>query len=176
MLLLASFFWGSTFIVQSDAAGKLPPLTYLAARSYVGAAAIALVVLARGLYRRRRAKTDRVFADERASREKLPVKTVLLGGACCGAALLVAGYLQQQGITFGATAGEAGFLTALVWRCLKSRMWWQQAVRSVMLKATSVFSSCRQLLLRMTIRSINLMWRLMLQMYLMRPVHAPIHL
>ena len=45
MLLLASFFWGSTFIVQSDAAGKLSSFTYLAARSYVGAAALAVVIV-----------------------------------------------------------------------------------------------------------------------------------
>ena len=120
MLLLASFFWGSTFIVQSDAAQKLSSFTYLAARSYVGSLALFVVILLRSLLRRIAAKrkgAEALEIDGREScREYFGAKSwggMLLGGACCGAAITVAGYLQQQGIFYGATAGEAGFLTAL---------------------------------------------------------------
>ena len=47
MLLLAAFFWGTTFAAQSSAADSIPPFTFNAARSFVGAAFLGILILIR---------------------------------------------------------------------------------------------------------------------------------
>ena len=111
MLLLASFFWGSTFIVQSDAASMLPTFTYLAARSYVGAFAISIVIFVRRMIFRGRPLYE--IENDTPEKRKERKKRHLTAGVCCGLAICVAAAFQQTGIANGATAGEAGFLTAL---------------------------------------------------------------
>ncbi len=110
MLFFAAFFWGSTFVAQSDAAAKVPPFTYLAARSYVGVLSLGLALLLRRLF----------FVHAKEKRAPTPntgkrggVRATLVGGVVCGTVLTVASALQQYGIHKGATAGEAGFLTAI---------------------------------------------------------------
>lgn len=110
MLLLASFFWGSTFIIQSDGASKLPTFTFLACRSFVGAVALWIIVALRGAILKGRGKLP-VCAD--AAKKKAKVRHYLISGLAVGAVLTVAAMFQQEGIARGATAGEAGFLTAL---------------------------------------------------------------
>ncbi|MCM1541367.1 MAG: DMT family transporter [Blautia sp.] len=56
MLLLAAFFWGTTFAAQSSAADSIPTFTFSAARSFVGAAFLGLLILVR---QGRRGKADR---------------------------------------------------------------------------------------------------------------------
>ena len=109
MLFLAAFFWGTTTVVQSmAAAADLPSFTYLAARSFVGAIALWAVVLLRQVLGRRSSKGASVLPQSPSER-----KTALKGGILCGAVLTGAAYLHQQGIVFGASAGEVGFLTSL---------------------------------------------------------------
>ena len=109
MLFLAAFLWGTTTVVQSmAAAADLPSFTYLAARSFVGAIALWAVVLLRQVLGRRSSKGVSVLPQSPSER-----KTALKGGILCGAVLTGAAYLQQQGIVFGASAGEVGFLTSL---------------------------------------------------------------
>lgn len=45
MLLLAAFFWGTTFAAQSSAADSIPTFTFNAARSFVGAAFLGILIL-----------------------------------------------------------------------------------------------------------------------------------
>ena len=113
MLFLAAFFWGSTFVAQSDAAGKLTTFTYLAGRSYVGALALLIVILGRALFLSIRRKSAVPKEAEAEPKKKLSLKAVLPGGVVCGIVLTLAAAVQQYGIEKGATAGEAGFLTAL---------------------------------------------------------------
>ncbi len=47
MLLLAAFFWGTTFAAQSSAADNIPTFTFNAARSFVGAAFLGMLILIR---------------------------------------------------------------------------------------------------------------------------------
>lgn len=47
MLLLAAFFWGTTFAAQSSAADNIPIFTFNAARSFVGAAFLGMLILIR---------------------------------------------------------------------------------------------------------------------------------
>ena len=108
MLLLATFFWGSTFVAQSSAAEKILPFTYLCARSFVGAFALLLVILLRALFTAKKAKRSFV-----AEWRRLFDKKTLWGGLFCGIALTVASAFQQYGIHLGASAGDAGFLTAV---------------------------------------------------------------
>lgn len=106
LIFLASFFWGSTFVAQSSAAQTLSALTYLSARSFVGAAALLAVIAVRSLFGRRK-------KAQQSEKSPVSLKRTLIGGTVCGLALTAASYLQQEGISKGATAGEAGFLTAL---------------------------------------------------------------
>ncbi|MBQ8912144.1 MAG: DMT family transporter [Clostridia bacterium] len=107
MLLLAAFFWGSTFVAQSSAAVKIAPFGYLFARSLVGALALFLVVLLR------MALAARKKGKDTEKPKPLFTKKALVGGILCGVALTVASAFQQYGIHLGASAGEAGFLTAI---------------------------------------------------------------
>lgn len=108
MLLLASFFWGSTFVAQSSAAEQLSPFSYLAARSFVGALALLAVILVRALIGAKRKKSSL-----RGQLAPLFDKKTLIGGLFCGIALTIASAFQQYGIHLGASAGDAGFLTAV---------------------------------------------------------------
>lgn len=111
MLFFAAFFWGSTFVAQSDAAEKLSPFTYLAARSYVGALTLACAIGIRKLLTKNRNAPNLSCANEKNKTHEF--RATLSGGTICGIVLTAASALQQYGIHLGATAGEAGFLTAV---------------------------------------------------------------
>lgn len=99
--LLAAFFWGSTFVAQDIAAETIGPFTYSAGRSWVGAFLLLIVSL---LFRKKTLIPDEHKASYR--------RDLLLGGLACGAAMTIAGNLQQAGI--GDTdPGKAGFITSL---------------------------------------------------------------
>ncbi len=109
MLFFAAFFWGSTFVAQSDAADKILPFTYLCARSYVGALALLAAIGIRALFFRKKGE----FRGTPGQMPKKGFKHTLTGGVVCGVVLTVASALQQYGFYKGASAGEAGFLTAV---------------------------------------------------------------
>ena len=99
--LVAAFIWGSAFVAQSLGAEHIPPFTFSALRTWVGAAF--LLVLSLALRKR----------TPMPCRQPIPYrKRLWLGAAASGVALAVATNLQQAGM--GDTdAGKAGFITAL---------------------------------------------------------------
>lgn len=104
--LLAAFFWGTTFVAQDTAAETIPPFTFLALRSFVGAAALLLVVLFKDKWQ----KSKGVYAPSSRSQ----IKLTLLGGAFCGLFLCAASALQQFGIASNTgSPGKDAFITAL---------------------------------------------------------------
>ena len=93
--LLAAIIWGAAFSAQSMCAQYLGPFTITALRSIIAF----LVLLIVCLLRRR---------TEVGSR-----RDIIVGSLICGAALFAAANLQQLAINMGASAGKAGFVTAL---------------------------------------------------------------
>lgn len=104
--LLAALFWGTTFVAQDIAAETIPPFTFLALRSFVGALALVAVFLIKDVLDKKR---GRYKPQTRESRT-----LTLVGGALCGVFLCAASALQQLGI--GNNTGSPGkdaFITAL---------------------------------------------------------------
>ena len=100
MLLLAAFFWGTTFIAQSDAMQKMGPFTFSALRSVIGAVFLVFVILLRKLMSRKQP----LFQGS--------MKATVKGGIVCGTALFIATNLQNIGL-IGAAPGKAAFITSL---------------------------------------------------------------
>lgn len=103
--VLAAFIWGTAFVAQSVGADYVEPFTFNAARSAVAFVfLLALCVIFR-------ARRKRDFGAQAEPRPKSR-RDLLLGGACCGAALTLGTNLQQKGLET-TTSGKAGFITAL---------------------------------------------------------------
>lgn len=100
MLLLTAVIWGSSFVSQQTGMDYMGPLTFTGARSIIGGVMLIPVIL---FLRRRKGGEER---------KKLPVRTTVAGGICCGLALTVASLLQQYGLTM-TTVGKGGFITTL---------------------------------------------------------------
>ena len=94
LLLLASVVWGLAFVAQSVAGSNIGTFTFNGIRFIIGG--ICLLPFLRG---------------HNVRPSKIPPNK-LLGGVICGLALFLASTFQQAGIALGATAGQAGFLTA----------------------------------------------------------------
>ena len=93
--LLAAIIWGAAFSAQSVCAQYLGPLTITALRSLIAF----LVLFAVCLLRRK---------SDRGTR-----RDIIIGSIVCGAALFAASNMQQLALNMGASAGKAGFITAL---------------------------------------------------------------
>ena len=93
--LLAAIVWGAAFSAQSVCAQYLGPFTITSLRSFIAF----LVLLIVCLLRRK--------PDIGTKRD------IILGSLVCGAALFVASNTQQSALNLGASAGKAGFVTAL---------------------------------------------------------------
>lgn len=91
---MASLVWGLAFVAQSFASNSVGTFTFNGIRFIIGG--ICLLPFLKG---------HNIIPG------KIPAKK-LIGGIICGAALFLASTFQQLGIELGATAGEAGFLTA----------------------------------------------------------------
>ena len=104
MLLLTAVIWGCSFVAQSEAMDYMGPLTFQAARSFVGG-----VVLLPVIPFSSRAKKKSCASSNTAigGRKKL-IKT----GVLCGGVMFAAAMLQQYGIALGTPSGKAGFITA----------------------------------------------------------------
>lgn len=100
LLLTAAIIWGMAFVSQQAGMDYMGPLTFTGSRNIIGAAVLVPVIL---VLRKRVPK---------AERKPLPVRTTIIGGICCGAALTVASLLQQYGLTM-TTVGKGGFITTL---------------------------------------------------------------
>lgn len=116
LLLLTSLIWGLAFVAQDVAMDSLEPFTFNGARMVLAT----LVVLAFSLYQDWSAgkRQTRDYALTGAGvpfrqMTALQKKNLLLGGVSCGVILALASSLQQIGLQQGASAGKAGFITAL---------------------------------------------------------------
>lgn len=105
LLVLAAAIWGTAFVAQSVGAEYVGPLTFLMARSWIGAAFLIPVIMVR----------DRLLlshtGENEKPRNKTQLKTLLAGGVVTGTALFLAALSQQVGIS-GTTTAKAGFITA----------------------------------------------------------------
>ncbi|MBE6819186.1 MAG: DMT family transporter [Ruminococcaceae bacterium] len=105
LLIVAAFIWGTAFVAQADAAQSIPPFTFSALRSLVGAAVLLVFLTLRSR-----------FSKQKQS--KADLKTLLISGVICGFVLFVAMNLQQYGISVyppqvNNIPGRSGFLTAM---------------------------------------------------------------
>lgn len=105
-LLLAAVIWGFAFVAQTSGAKSIPAFTLNTLRSFVGFAFLALLIAIMSIK-----KKDLIPSD------KASVKSLIIGGICCGVALFIATGFQQYAIgTYppeAAASGRSGFITAL---------------------------------------------------------------
>lgn len=100
LLLITAAIWGMAFVSQQAGMDYMGPLTFNGSRNIIGSIVLIPVIL---MIRGRVPK---------AGRRPLPVKTTIIGGLACGAALTAASTLQQYGLTM-TTVGKGGFITTL---------------------------------------------------------------
>lgn len=98
-LLLAAFIWGTTFTAQSVGMERLGPFTYMAARFFLGGAALFFVWQLRRDKRRQEKRAGIYFPGWRS-------------GAVAGLIMFAGASLQQVGMQY-TTVGKAAFLTCL---------------------------------------------------------------
>lgn len=98
LLFLAATIWGVAFVAQSVGMEYVGPYTFLACRSFLGAAVLLPMIQLR--------KKQRVQSEQWNGR------LLAIGGICCGVCLFVASILQQIGIMY-TTVGKSGFITAM---------------------------------------------------------------
>lgn len=91
--LLTAMIWGAAFSAQSICSESLGPFTINALRFFIAFVVLLPVCLLR--------KKGGAWRD------------IVLGGLLSGAALFAASNAQQYGLAAGASAGKAGFITAL---------------------------------------------------------------
>ena len=104
MLMLTALIWGTAFVAQSVGMDYLGPCAFTATRNFIGCVAL-LPVTALASRLRSGAQPEEAAPA--------PGKKALFGwGAACGLLLGGATLLQQAGMQT-ASAGKAGFLTAL---------------------------------------------------------------
>ena len=104
MLMLTALIWGTAFVAQSVGMDYLGPFAFTATRNFIGCVAL-LPVIALASRLRSGAQPEEAAPA--------PGKKALFGwGAACGLLLGGATLLQQAGMQT-ASAGKAGFLTAL---------------------------------------------------------------
>ena len=86
LLLTAAIIWGMAFVSQQAGMDFMGPLTFNGSRNIIGSVILVPVIL---IIRGRIPK---------AERKPLPVKTTIIGGLACGAALTIDSTLQQYEI------------------------------------------------------------------------------
>lgn len=106
LLVLTALIWGGAFVAQSVGAQYVGAFTFLAARSWIGMAALLPVVGVLSLLRKKQGLPPAIPAT-RAGRRAL-----LRGGFFCGLFLFLASIVQQFGMG-STTAAKAGFITTL---------------------------------------------------------------
>ena len=107
LLLLTALIWGTAFVAQSVGMEYVGPFTYTCSRSLIGG--IILIPCIAFLNRINPTMEEKqICRNEKKKKQYL--KTLLIGGVCCGIALGVASCLQQIGIQY-TTVGKAGFIT-----------------------------------------------------------------
>ena len=101
MLLLTAAIWGFAFVAQSTGGDAVGPFTFNFIRNLIGAVILIPVILI----------LDRAgYGIKPVTKEDK--KQLYLFGSLIGIVLFLATNLQQMGITYGRSAGKAGFITA----------------------------------------------------------------
>lgn len=100
-MLLATIFWGSTFVAQDEAMKFIDPFTFQAVRTGLGALCLLPVIYM--LDRKAGRSFWKGWADPKLWK----------AGIMCAVPLFIAGNLQQLGIGEGTDPGKAGFLTTM---------------------------------------------------------------
>lgn len=98
LLTLTALIWGAAFVAQSVGMDYVGPFTYLFSRSVIGGIVLLPLI--------------KFSSKKEAQTKSKDVKTLIIGGICCGIALFVASSFQQIGIKY-TTVGKAGFITSL---------------------------------------------------------------
>lgn len=106
LLLLAAFFWGTTFVAQSIGADYVGAFTYLAGRSWIAVVFLTPIIRVMDKF------ADKRGIDNRRPKNAADRKQLAIAGILCGASLCVASAAQQTGMAY-TTASKAGFITAL---------------------------------------------------------------
>lgn len=106
-LVLAAFFWGTTFVAQSIGAQRVGAFTYLACRSYIGFVVLIPVVLFIRHLELKKPKEQRYNPNV-----KILTKGTVHGGIAAGSILVISSGLQQTAMATASTS-KAGFLTAM---------------------------------------------------------------
>ena len=101
LLLLGAAIWGFAFVAQSAGGDAIGPFTFNSIRNLIGAAILVPVILF----------LDRLGYGKKP-KTKAERKKLLIAGSLIGIVLFLATNLQQLGITYGRSAGKAGFITA----------------------------------------------------------------
>lgn len=109
MLLVASFFWGTTFVAQSLGAEYVGAGTYLALRTYIGIIFLLPFVLYRDKKDIMNSGLGPQELQDKRSKEK---KAFIMVGMLAGLFIFLASFAQQYGIAYTSVA-KAGFLTTL---------------------------------------------------------------
>lgn len=105
LLSLTALIWGVAFVFQSMGNNYMQPFTFNAARNLLGFLVLIPLIVFRQLH-------PNALGGEGFNIKKLPLKTTIIGGICCGLALSTAGMIQQFGVKY-TTVGKAGFITTL---------------------------------------------------------------
>lgn len=103
LLLVTAAVWGAAFVAQTVGGQTIGAYSFNCVRCIIGV--LVLIPVMKFL--------DKKDLSPRKPKTKEDYKLLIKGGICCGVALCISTNLQQIGILMGASAGKAGFLTAV---------------------------------------------------------------
>lgn len=113
MLILTALIWGSSFVAQKSGMDLIGPMAFNGIRTVIGGVVLIPAIMFLDRWKAKKSIiSGETEAEASAEEKRIEKKNLIIGGICCGIALLVASSLQQIGI-FYTTAGKAGFITAL---------------------------------------------------------------
>lgn len=104
LLVLTALVWGVGFVAQSAGSKVVRPFTFSTVRFFISAIVLFIVVIVKKRFEK---PIERTLEEKKKAK-----KALLISGIITGFFLCVGTNLQQIGITLGASAGKAGFLTA----------------------------------------------------------------
>lgn len=107
LILFASVIWGFTYAAQRQGAELMPPLVFLAIRSWIGIASLLPICIVATLLNKH---TSGITHDKTLTAHT--TRNLFKGGLICGTLVFAGCLLQQWGLVYS-TAGKAGFLTTL---------------------------------------------------------------
>jgi len=112
ILLIAALIWGTAFVAQTSGSEVVPPFTFNASRSFIGALFLFFCSKLLFIGKNKSVRSDGVNSMADDSSSGWPIK----GGILCGLVLFFAMGFQQFGIGLYpegvAVSGRSGFLTA----------------------------------------------------------------